>query len=147
MKIGFISINRNYFTSFFFQNFAYFQYHRYHFLIDFSSPLILLMRRSQAVVPCSCALSMIAESFGVTKAAVSPSVKPMIATSPGMRSLFLDSIEGGISDNIVKGEDGIRSVLLFEETEGSVSGHIEIDSVADTRSRSIEMRFSLSASR
>ena len=44
---------------------------------------------------------------------------------------FLDSIEGGISDNIVKGEDGIRSVLLFEETEGSVSCHIEIDFVAN----------------
>ena len=46
-------------------------------------------------------------------------------------SFFLDSIKGGIGDYVVKGEDGIRSVLLFEETEGSVSGHIEIDSVAD----------------
>ena len=46
-------------------------------------------------------------------------------------SFFLDSIKGGIGDYVVKGEDGIRSVLLFEETEGSVSGHIEIDSVAN----------------
>ena len=33
-------------------------------------------------------LDGIAESFGVTKAAVSPSVKPMIATSSGIRSPF-----------------------------------------------------------
>lgn len=46
-------------------------------------------------------------------------------------SFFLDSIKGGIGDYVVKGEDGIRSVLLFEETEGSVSGHIEIDSIAN----------------
>ena len=53
-----------------------------------SSPLMLLMSSSHALVPCTCAWSMMAVSRGVTKAAVSPSVNPMIATSSGMRSPF-----------------------------------------------------------
>ena len=89
------------------------------------------MRRSQAVVPCSCLVHDSREfrrneGNSIT---IGKTDDSNILWYAG--ALFLDSIEGGISDNIVKGEDGIRSVLLFEETEGSVSGHIEIDSVAN----------------
>ena len=49
-------------------------------------PRMFLRSRSHAFSPVRCAWSIIAESFGVTKADDSASVKPMMATSFGMCS-------------------------------------------------------------
>ena len=47
------------------------------------------------------------------------------------QSLCLDGIEGGIGDDIVEGEDGIRRILPFQQAERSIACHIEIDFIAN----------------
>ena len=47
------------------------------------------------------------------------------------QSLCLDGIEGGIGDDIVEGEDGIRRILPFQQSERSIACHIEIDFIAN----------------
>lgn len=147
MKIGFISINRNYFTSFF-QNFRVFSVSSVPLSCRF---FITIDTSHEKIAGCGSLFVRLVHDSREFRRNEGSSITIGKTDDSNIlwyaEPFFLDSIEGGISDNIVKGEDGIRSVLLSRRRRVAFRATSKSILSQTTRSRSIGMRFSLRASR